>query len=154
MIDWTYGVLPCVISGYKNDYTFRNNPIYLDDIKLTGANKKPDKLVGARFEIKGQGKVIQISFNSDSRDALIAVEIDNQPSSKINNGYCLEGLCDTRGIGNIQIQKVKNKYRCTCLLPFIFDKKIAIYILNEQNRDKVINITDLHIYYLIPKEVK
>ena len=154
MIDWTYGILPSDISSSKKKYAFMNNPIYLDNIRIKGKKKKTDNLSGAKFTIKGQGKVIQISFISDSRDALLVVEMDKQTPSKINNGYCLEGLCDTRGIGNIQIQKVKDKYRYTYLLPFIFDEKILIYILNEQNRDEVINITDLHIYYLVPKEIK
>ena len=145
-IDWAYGVLKCKLKD-KEDKDSKINPYFLDNITIF---KK--KAIG--FMIKGQGKVIQISFTSDSKSATIAVELDNQERYVVNNGYCLENICDTRGIGNIQIQKIKEGWRYTCLIPFIFDKKITVLIGNEAIEKEDIHVTNVHIYYLIPKKVE
>lgn len=147
-MDWTYGILKSSVKNKKEELVWQRNPIYLDHITI-------HKNKAISFKIDGQGKIIQISFTSDSKSATLAFEIDNKPLVKVNNGYCLINLCDTRGIGNVQIQRLEeNKWRYTFLLPVIFDKQVNVLIVNEAHEQRDIKVSDVHIYYLIPKEVK
>ena len=143
MKDWSYGLLPH-IRKYKEAETI--NPIFLDEFHIPNGKS-------LEIEIKGQGKIIQISFISELLSTLLSVGIDDEHFSKINNGYCLQKICDTRGIGNIQIElREDHTYRYTCLIPIIFNKNIKINLSNESSES--IDIKNLHIYYLIPKEIK
>ncbi len=147
MIDWSYGILQSSLQTKNERFEWEINPIYVNPI--TVLNKK-----GVTITIKGKGKITQVSFNSDSKSATLVFAIDGGIPSKVNNGYCLTNLCDTRGIGCFQIQEIqKNRWRYTCLIPTIFDKEIGVVILNEGHESKDIKIEDLHIYYLVPKEV-
>ena len=151
MIDWTYGVLEASVGCKNQVIKWKNNPIYLDDVGIPLKG-------GLIFNIIGQGKITQVSFASDSKDALLGLQIDSQEPAKINNGYCLSNLCDTRGIGTTQIQRVQIDedmvWRYTFLIPMIFDEKIKILIMNEGHNDKEINVSNIHIYYLVPKVIR
>jgi len=151
MIDWTYGILQSSVESKKKKLVWQRNPIYLDNIRI-------HKNKAIKFRLEGQGKIIQISFTSDSKSATLGFGIDGQPEIKVNNGYCLTNICDTRGIGYAQIQEIDTQgkliYRYTFLIPAIFNEKIDVLIVNEAIEHKNISVSDVHIYYLVPREVK
>jgi len=132
MEEYKYGVLE---SSCSKDGI---NPTFVNCAKIE-SNKSLD------IDIRGNGKIIQISYLTNKLSVLLVVN-DN----KINNGYCLKNLCDTRGIGYIQYQQAHdNFYRVTCLIPFGFWEEITIRLLNGASDEFIVQ--DFHVYYMVRK---
>jgi len=132
MKEWSYGCIRNEIS----------NPIYDNEITINQCDFKAYELENC--------KVIQISYITNEKHVEIQVELDGIKYT-INNSYCLDELCDTRGIGYIQQEPLTNKdenlWRVTCLIPIIFKGKGKIIIANPCG--KSVKIKGVHIYYLI-----
>ena len=126
--------------GYGNINENTPNPIYDEFTIGSGCTRE--------FELENC-RVIQISYITNNPHTVLIIKKD-EIEQKINNSYCLEEVSDTRGIGYIQQEKFyvenKPKWRVTCLIPIIFEKKGKIILASEQGEAE---IRGLHIYYLI-----
>lgn len=102
-------------------------------------------LTGKTFTIEGHGKIIQISFLATEQHTELSVKVDEGEEFAINNGFCLESISDSRGLGYANIEKAGEWWRYTFTLPIIFKNKIDIYLKNKMSSHK---LKDVHIYYL------
>lgn len=131
----------------KGSIRENSNPAFVNNWTIYPAEQKTIEIFGKR------GRVIQISYLTDYEKITLEVSIDNGKFQMINNSNCLLHICDSRGIGVIQIEKAfidqKEWYRVNCLIPFDFKENIKIGFENEGDKQGI--VSNFHVYYLVEK---
>lgn len=104
------------------------------------------KADGKEFiELKGKGKIVQISYLTPIKNTCLYVECDGK-EEMVANGYCMQmmdGFNSALQISDFEWEEQNNKVICRFI--YEFEKGAKIYLHNDSGYDT--SIRGFHVYY-------